>query len=113
MIRMRCIADDATPIDGDAIEAAVKLPHEAFAAGRAGEFETLSGPLRRGGPERVRPLLLVVAAGMGRGRGAAVLRHTPDGRVLCLDHVARAEGRAPCGRLRAHRRRSGARGRTC
>ncbi len=92
MIRIRRIADDAARIDRDAIEAAVRLLREAFPAARPGEFETLAPLLRRGGPEHVRPFLLVAENGMGRVRGAAILWHMPDVRVLWLDYIARAEG---------------------
>ncbi|WP_019013982.1 histone deacetylase family protein [Elioraea tepidiphila] len=92
MIRIRRIADDAARIDRDAIEAAVKLLRAAFPAARAGEFETLAPLLRRGGPEHVRPFLLVAENGMGRVRGAAILWHMPDVGVLWLDYIAGAEG---------------------
>jgi acetoin utilization deacetylase AcuC-like enzyme/predicted GNAT superfamily acetyltransferase len=92
MIRIRRIADDATRIDRDAIDAAVRLLREAFPAARAGEFETLAALLRRGGPDQVRPFLLVAENGLGRLRGAAILWHMPDVRVLWLDYIAGAEG---------------------
>ncbi|TQF84510.1 histone deacetylase family protein [Elioraea sp. Yellowstone] len=92
MIRIRRIADDAARIDRDAIEAAVRLLRAAFPAARAGEFETLPRLLRRGGPDRVRPFLLVAENGFGRVRGAAILWHMPDVGVLWLDYIAGAEG---------------------
>jgi acetoin utilization deacetylase AcuC-like enzyme/predicted GNAT superfamily acetyltransferase len=92
MIRIRRIADDASRADRAAIEAAVRLLREAFPAARAGEFESLPVLLRRGGPDQVRPFLLVAENGMGRVRGAAILWHMPDVRVLWLDYIAGAEG---------------------
>ena len=90
MIRIRRIADDASPADRAAIEAAVRLLREAFPAARAGEFESLPVLLRRGGPDQVRAFLLVAENGMGRVRGAAILWHMPDVRVLWLDYIAGA-----------------------